>query len=173
MLHAFFKKYGYTLIYLLVIALLLFLFVPNEKKHYLSGDVKAFHDSYYWKIMSSMAVGCYLLFFYFLKIYRNSWIEIVKSTFSFAVVCLFFSFLFQTILMAFLLRINRTNTCELITGKYVITYNDTKFLFAKDLKTNAYIFDKEFFEVYGKKSLHVNDTLQVTTKKGLLGIRFH
>ncbi len=176
MLHAFFKKYGYSLLYLLVVALLLFFFVPNEKKHYFDGDVKAFHESYYWKIMSSMAVGIYLLFFYFLKIYRNSWKEIGKSTLAFAIVCLFFSFLFQNIFMAFLLRINRTNTCELIKENYVITHDDPHYLIAKELKSNAYIFDKEFFNVYGKlgkKSLHVNDTLQITSKKGLLGIKFH
>ena len=176
MLYAIFKKYGYSLLYLLVVVLLLFFFVPNEKKHYLEGDINSFRESYYWKIMSFMAVGIYLLYFYFLKIYRNSWIEIVKITFSFAVVCLFFSFLFQNIFMAFLLRINRTNTCERIKENYVITHDDTHYLIAKELKSNAYIFDKEFFNVYGKlgkKSLHVNDTLQITSKKGLLGIRFH
>ena len=61
--YAFFQKYSSKFLYIVALVLLLFIFAPQQQKHYIKADIADFTEAYYLPICSVLAVVIVLTVF--------------------------------------------------------------------------------------------------------------
>ena len=169
-------RHKFNIIFLFIIVVLSFILIPNEKKHYLTENVTNFKEKYYWSIMKMVSLFIILFVIIYKRIYNNKLKEIAIDFFKLTIICLVFSFLLQNVLLSVLLYINRLKTSENISKEYIVIdkINPEHFI-AKEVKTEKTITERDYLKLNKNDkidTIQINDTLKVSTKKGIFGIEF-
>ena len=171
------KKHKFTVVFFLIIIVLSFTLIPNERKHYLTENVEDFKENIYWKVMTIVSIIVILIILIYKEIYKNKLKQLLGELIKLSLVCLVYSILLQNITMSILLLINRLKSNEVIKKEYVIIDKiENKHFIAKDLSSERIITDRDYEEQNIKidiDKIKVKDTLKIETKKGLFGIEYY
>jgi hypothetical protein len=173
----YFKKHKITIIFFLIIIVLSFTLIPNERKHYLTENVNDFKENIYWKIATITSIIVVLIIIIYKEIYKNTLKQIMSEFIKLAIVCLVFSFLLQNVTMSFLLFINRLKSNEIIIREYIVVdkIKNNHFV-AKELNSDEIITERDYFKRNGKieiEKINIKDTLKIETKKGIFEIEYY
>jgi len=171
------KKHKFTVVFFLIIIVLSFTLIPNERKHYLTENVEDFKENIYWKVMTIASIIVILIILIYKEIYKNKLKQLLGELIKLSLVCLVYSILLQNITMSILLLINRLKSNEVIKKEYVIIDKiENKHFIAKDLSSERIITDRDYEEQNIKidiDKIKVKDTLKIETKKGVFGIEYY
>jgi hypothetical protein len=169
------NKYKFKIIYIVILSLLLFVFVPNQEDYYLDNDIINFKDKFYWKT-SFIVIGIIaFLFFIKLAIKKVALEEKLNKVFASIIIGFLFAVFFQPIIISSFLYINRCEKVNSITEKYKIMYIEGNDLIAYNKKNKETIFARDFNKFLIKtniNTLKINDTLKLNFEKGLFGIKY-
>lgn len=173
--YAFLKKYSSKSRILLGLVVLLWLFAPKQKQHYLVSDVDDFSDAYYLSI--SIVLSVLIVLSTFLVVWRkrtirNAFISLIPSS----LIALYISFFAQSLIIGTCLWINRFSDKEQVQYTYMVTFDGQKSgRIISELQTSRMLYkeDTRNMELYRSTSfLQSLDTFNYTFNKGLLGIKY-
>jgi hypothetical protein len=171
------KKHKITIIFFLMIVVLSFILIPNERKHYLTENVDAFKENIYWKVMTIASIIVIIIIIIYKEIYKNNLKQLMGELIKLSLVCLVYSFFLQNVTMSILLLINRLKSKEIIKKEYVVIDKiENNHFIAKDLCSERIITERDYIEQNIKikiDKIKVKDTLKIETKKGLFGIEYY
>jgi hypothetical protein len=173
----YFKKHKITIMFFLIIIVLSFILIPNERKHYLTENVNDFRENIYWKVMTIVSIIVILIAIIYKEIYKNNLKQIIAEFIKLTFVCLIYSFLLQNVTMSILLLINRLKSNEIIKKEFVVIDKiENNHFVAKSLNSDAIITERDYFKQNGKieiEKINIKDTLKIETKKGFFGIEYY
>jgi len=173
----YFKKHKITIIFFLIIIVLSFALIPNERKHYLTENVNDFKENIYWRIMTITSIIVVLIVIIYKEIYKSNLKQIMAEFIKLTFVSLVYSLLLQNVIMSIILSINRLKSNEIIKKEYIVIDKiENGHFVAKDLSSERIITNIDFLEQNAKieiDKLKIKDTLKIETKKGLFGIEYY
>ena len=173
----YFKKHKITIIFFLIIIVLSFILIPNERKHYSTENVNDFIENIYWRIMTIASIIIILIVIIYKEIYKNNLKQIMEEFIKLTFICLVYSFLLQNVTMSIILLINRLKSNEIIKKEFIVIDKiENKHFIAKDLSSERIITDRDCLKQNIKieiDKIKTKDTLKIETKKGLFGIEFY
>ena len=173
----FLDKYKFNIMYFLVFASLLFLFVPTQEEYYWQSEIEEFKDQYYLKISIIFSVGLILIVGILNMVKKKSLKNNLNSTFTVLILCCWFFFFFQSIIISLILLINRSYENQIIDRKFkVVRIDDNKYIFAKEINNIDFILDQSEYEKHPNykniNKLVIGEVIHLNFKKGLFGINY-
>ena len=171
------KKYWFQIIWIILMSLILFIFVPSQESFYWNSDVALFKENYYVRI--SIGISLFLILLILIKsILKKERInQILKQTIGVTIFCTWFFFFFQSIIISIILLINRSNENQTIDREFqVIRIDDNKYIFAKEIGNNEFIIEQSDYEKHPNykniNKLVKGEIIHLPFKKGLFDINY-
>ena len=171
-------KHKITICYWLIFLTILFYFAPIQNNYYLDDDIELFKKQFFYKILLGIGVSiCLLLYIYIIK-KINGIKKHLTAFIYFTLKITFILFIFQDLILAGLLFINRQYKRESFVRSYIVEkYPNT----SEQNKSNIWLYDLSKGQVISERklveSLYYNgvkekDTVTKMFDKGLLGLAF-
>src|SRR5689334_308247 len=123
---AFLSKYGGRILFWIIFLALIFYFAPRQSDYYLDTDIKQFKKEYFQPFLIGAGVIIVVVLLIYLMYRVRSTRQVLQSFLIGTIVLSFYLFIFQNILLAFALFLNR----QVETGKsakaYIIDFPEGK-----------------------------------------------
>lgn len=171
------SKYKYFIIFLVIYSIVLYVFVPNQKKYYFDEDIKLFQEGIYIKI--SLVLSGIILSITLIKciISKIKIYQIFDIFFFMAFVCFTTFFFMKTSITSFFLYTNRKFVKNEFTKSYeIFTISGKRYFTAQNIHSkNDLINEKEYYKYSGEKNasnLKNGEIITFKLKEGSLGITY-
>ena len=89
----YFKKHKGKILLFLIIIVLSFILIPNERKHYSTENVADFEENVYWKLMTIVSIIIILIVVIYKEIYKNKLKQVLGELIKLSLICTVYSFL--------------------------------------------------------------------------------
>ena len=169
----FLKKYWINILLIATLAILIFLFIPNQESHYLKPDADSIRKKsrlvLFW---TEIILFGTTLFFVIRNFKKTS--DLLYSIGALGIFSLGFFFLFDSIFLSAAFLINKLSTKQMVDKKYNVVYvdNEKNILLLRDNTLNKSIQADRLLTENKNLFLNTRDTLIVSFSKGLLGFNF-
>ncbi|MBO6184469.1 MAG: hypothetical protein J6O88_07220 [Chryseobacterium sp.] len=171
------SKYKYFIIFLIIYGIILYVFVPNQKKYYFDDDIKLFKEGTYLKIsliLSGIILCITVVKCIISKIKIN---QIFNVFFIMAFLCFNIFYLMGNSISSFLLYTNRKFAKdEFIKSYEILSISNNKYFSAQNIHSkNDFINEREYYKYSGEKdasNLKNGETITLKLKEGLFGITY-
>lgn len=170
-------KNKYDIIFLTIYVIVLYVFVPNQKKYYFEKDIKLFQEGLYINI--SLVLSGIILSITLIKCILNKIkiTQIFNVFFIMTFFCFTTFFMMKTTVTSFFLYTNRKFVKNEFTKSYeIFKISGDKYFTAQNIHSkNDFINENEYYKYSGEKdasSLKNEEVIAFKLKKGLLGITY-
>lgn len=170
-------KYKYYIIFLAIYVIVLYVFVPNQKKYYFEKDIKLFQEGLYINI--SLVLSGIILSITLIKciLSKIKITQIFNVFFIMTFFCFITFFMMKTTVTSFFLYTNRKFVKNEFTKSYeIFTISGKRYFTAQNIHSkNDFINEEEYYEYSGEKdasSLKNGEVIAFKLKKGLFGITY-
>ena len=171
------SKYKYFIIFLVIYGIVLYTFVPNQKKYYFDKDIKPFKEGNYLiisLILSGIILSTTLIKCILSKIKIT---QIFNVLFVMTFLCFSTFFMMKTTITSFFLYTNRKFVKnEFIKSYEIFAISGKKYFTAQNIHSkNDLINEEEYYKYSGEKdasSLKNGEVIAFKLKKGLFGITY-
>lgn len=171
------SKYKYFIIFLVIYGIVLYVFVPNQKKYYFDEDIKLFQEGIYIKI--SLVLSGIILCITVVKciISKIKIDQIFNLLFFMSFLCFNIFYLMGNTTTSFLLYANRKFARNEFTKSYeIFTISGKRYFTAQNIHSkNDLINEKEYYKYSGEKNasnLKNGEIITFKLKEGSLGITY-
>lgn len=171
------SKYKYFIIFIAIYGIVLYVFVPNQKKYYFNKDIKLFKEGTYL-IISLILSGIILCITVVKCIISKIKIDQIFNLLLFMTFLSFNIFyLMGNTTTSFLLYANRKFAKNEFTKSYqTFSISDNKYFIAKNTHSkNDFISEEDYYKYIGKKNASNFKNGEIITfklKEGLFGITY-
>lgn len=173
--YAFFKEHSRKIRMALYFVIFYWVFVPTEKKHYMSGDIDQFSDAHYLSICIVLS-ALFVLTIFSIVWWKSSIQRAVISLLPSSLAALYGSFFLQSFIIALCLWINRFTESDRTVITYQITQSPLdrhRMIVEKETRNLLDEDDESRMDLFSQViDLKLEDTFDYTFYKGLFGIRY-
>lgn len=171
------KKYPRQITFWSILLIIVLYLAAKQRDFYVEDDIKSFKSQYLQPALIAVAFVSLIVFLIFSLIRIKPLIEAIYATFFLSLVTAILLFIFQNVLLAGTLFLNRQFKRGSTTRAYVANYtidSDTNKdnFFVYDMSSNRFPIDPKLKERLYSPGLKPNDTITLHFDKGLLGILY-
>jgi hypothetical protein len=169
----FFKKYWINILLFFLLAILTFIFLPNQESHYLKSDADIVKSKSRTVLLGTEVILFGTILFLLIKNIKKA-SELLVPTFAIGTFALGFFFLFDSIFLSAGFLMNKLSKRQTVNKKYHVVYFDKeKNLLLQDNSSKKLVqADKLLTKDNSNLTFKIGDTLILSFTKGLLGFNF-